>query len=301
MILVQESRSIEQIELLWSSCNTHPDTIFDYFNIRKCFFDATTYTPLAYIAYDSSEPVALLALQQHTETKKIEFFGGTFSEHNRVYTKPGYEQCSETLLTHAIQHYPFDLAWTDKDPYTEQYAQYLDDTFFLNIENIHTLKDYIQNYVVASHRSDTRRRQKLAQELQFTVEPGTPQDLETLFSLNQKRFGEESTFAKPARCEAYRRLASAFPKEIRITKISLDSSTYAVMCSIFLNNVWTNLNTGIDMNISKHLSTYSRLIIIEHALQSHATRLDILGGDCGWKTNWGFQKIPQYTYNKTAE
>jgi hypothetical protein len=63
-------------------------------------------------------------------------------------------------------------------------------------------------------------------------------------------------------------------------------------------NIYESFNTGTRTDEIKHLFAFMIMKNIEHALKNKIPSYDALSGDSGWKEQWGFQKIPQYTFEK---
>ncbi len=299
-ITIKKIEDITEAQRLWDLLSPK-ESIFDTWEFRYIFYKYTRQPIAFYTGYDGDTPIGLLPLQINEQTKQLEFFGGNFMDDNTLFLLPGYESSAELFFSSLPV--PTTLSYiAGTNAFTSQ-LPIIDYHFIAPIDTVTTTDEYLHKLVSSDKRREIQRRaRKMLSEHSIVVYTNKLDDLELLFSLNKEQFGEKSTFYYPNRETIYKDLTQAEMFHPALLTIELDGQKAAVFLSLTYKETYIAINGGISASAPKDFHTYTKVAKLEEALQYKAKKYDALTNDCGWKENWGFQKIPQRIYtNVSAE
>lgn len=286
---IQTITDLNTAEKLWNQF-VISDNWYNQWELRKLFHQTLNIsTPLFYVAAKNNQPVGILPLQISNEEKKIEFFGGGFFEGNQAWAKD--DQVKSLLYQSVKGNIAFDsIELKDKelDPRIEKG----DEKFFLPIINYKNIDDYLQLFS-SKRRSNLRRAFKKLAENKLTIESGTVDDLDILFQLNIKRFGEESVFTNPKRIEAFQEMTK-LSNQWEIFTFKLNNKIEAVSLSTLYKDTYLYHNAGTNLSDYPNLGSLVIYHNIKKAIELGAKYFDAGSEDLGWKSRWHLQPIQLY-------
>lgn len=292
MIKFRFIKDIEEAHHLWDIFTSNI-TIYDDWDFRYCFYKYVNFELFFYVAYDDENPVGLLPLQNNIDIKNLEFFGGTYMEDNQAFCKPGYEYIIPQLYKQI--DIPAKLEYIDgKDPFTTKLL-IQDYKYVLPLESIKNFEDYLQKYFDSETRGKFRRKIKNIQKEKIYVEKNKLEDIEILFDLNIKRFGEKSAFSFPYTKDRFRDLLKMHWPTF-LFSFHINGRLEGVSFAIEYKSTYEYFNFGVIVDCHKDLRTYMHMKNIQTAIENKAKMFDAFSGDLGWKELWHFQKIPQYKF-----
>lgn len=290
-------KDISEAKKVWNIFSSR-ETIYDEWEFRYCFYKYFNYELFFYIGYCNDEPIGLLPLQFNTDKKCLEYFGDYegWMDQNKLYIKNGFEKnipefynqiSSSAEINNLIGQDPFTISLP-----LQEY------TYFLPLDGLHTCFDFFLKYHSSKKAKNFKSVIKKVEDAGVRVATGSVDDLETLFSLNIKSFGNDSSFNLPFRKEIFKDLSELSLSKAHILKFILNSQVVGVTFGLLYKNTYIALNAGIEKNLPFSLSSYSTFKKIDAAIELGANLYDVRGGAYGWKDEWHFEKFPQYKFEK---
>lgn len=270
-------------------------SIFDNWDFRYCFYKYFNYPIYFKVGFIEGSPIGLLPLQQNIDDGYLEFFGGNFMENNKVSIKTEAEQY--------VPNFYQDLPGKAKLEYiigTDNFTKnlpVLDQKYFLNLNNLKSSEDYLQNYFDSDSRGKLKRKLKKIQQEKVEVLDNNLLDIEQLMQFKINRFGESSTFNWPHRKEIFRDILK-LPVKIFLNSFYLNEVLQGVSLSILYQGDYAFVNFGINDEAFKNFTTFLNVYNIDQAITAGAKSFDAFCGDCGWKELWHLEKSPQYLFNQ---
>jgi len=291
---IEVINEIEEAKKVWDKLSPN-NVICDDWNYRYCFYKYFNYPLYFYVGLDKEEIIGLFPLQFNKDEKHLEFFGGGFMRDNCVFIKPGYEDCIEQFYN-AIT-LPAELAKiVGEDLFTKSFEIYKY-KYVANLSNINDVRDYLAKNFKARSRKKLQKKVEVIEHLDPKIVENNYEDLDLMFELNKKAFGERSSFNKPYRKEAFRDLLK-LDFDIHLLTYIINEKKEAVSFSIKYNDVYFYINAGSNKNDMFNLGSYIIYKQIEKAIGIKAKYLDAGMGDLGWKEIWHLEKTPQYMFSK---
>lgn len=298
MITIKVITDLKEAEFLWRTLSSR-QAVVDEWSFRYCFYKYNPH-PLKFItAYDDEEPVGLLPLSRHPEYG-LEFMAEDPCEDNRVFIKAGYESVIPKLYEAVDETTKcFDIAGSDE--FTAKFP--LEDyKYVLPLAGLNNFSDFLKT------RLNPKRRRSLEKELSdlsqseiimaFSRPDEMAENLQLLFKFNLKNFAAESYLLAKEQAAWLDLLKLDF--DWRLMTLEIKGLKQAAALSIFYNNHWHYLITGVNFKDFPGLGKYLTKLNIEAAIAAKATVFDAGLGDCGWKHLWHFDKIPQYEFIKVV-
>lgn len=287
-------KNIDEANHIWNLL-TPRLTIYDEWEFRYCFYKYFNYPLHFYVGYVKEEPIGLLPLQYNEKENYLEFFGGSVMNDNRVLIKPGYEKYIKKFYNQINQK--AKLEYIDgTDTFTKS-LPIISYQYTLPLENLKNSDDYIENYYQGETRKKFIKRIKETQKIPHKILINQFEDIELIFELNINKFKEESSFLKPHRQEIYRDLLRTPFKPVLLTYVFNEKKQGASFALIYKDR-FVSFNSGINSEEIKNIDSFARLERIDYAIKAGLKFFDALSGNCGWKENWHFYKIPQYKFEK---
>jgi hypothetical protein len=267
-------------------------TVYDEWELRYCFYEPFKNELFFYVGYLGNDPIGLLPLQLHSEGY-LEFFGGNFANDNRVFLKPGYEKYLPLFYKNITQR--ARLKYIDgQDSFTKK-LPIIDYQYTLSLDGLLSSQDYIKKYYKGETKKKFIKRVNEVEAIPHGILINNYEDIELLFQLNIKRFEQESAFLLPHRQESFRSLLQTSLQHVLITYI-FNGKKCGVSYAIIYKDRFVSFNGGYDSDAVKNIDAWTRLKRIDYAIEEGLQFYDALSGNCGWKENWHFTKIPQYKF-----
>jgi len=268
-------------------------TIYDEWEFRYCFYKYFNYELFFYVGYMKDEPIGLLPLQFNTDKGYLEFFGGIAMNNNRVFIKQQYEKYNKNFYKQVNQS--AKLEYIDgADKFTKKLSM-VDYQYTLSLKDLKNSNDYIEIYYNKESKKKFLKRIQEVERIPHEIIFNQFSDIELLFKWNVEKFKQESSFLKPHRQEIYRDLLQTSFKPTLLTYV-FDSVKQAVSFALIYKDHFVSFNTGIEFNSVKNIESWTRVQRIDYAIKEGCKFYDALSGNCGWKENWHFTKIPQYKW-----
>jgi len=286
--------NIDEAKNVWGKLS--PDKVLcDNWDFRYCFYKYFNYPLHFYVGLDNGEIVGLLPLQYNKDEKYLEFFGGGYMRDNCVFIKPGYEECIPQFYN--FISLPSRMqSIVGEDSFTKSFEIYKY-KYIASISNMKNADDYlVQNFGKGS-RQKTRKKIRMIESFNPTIIENDFADLNLMFELNKKSFGEKSSFNKPHRTEIFHDLLK-LNFDIHILTFIINGNKDAVSFSIKYKDTYNYIQAGTSKDKISNLGTYNIYKNFEKAIEIKAKYLDAGLKDLGWKERWYLKKSPQYLFIK---
>lgn len=295
MLDIRRVTDIKEAQRLWRALSPHK-FIFDDWDFRFTFYKYETYPVDFYAAYErcglEEILVGLMPLQVNPEYGR-EFFSEVDCEENRPFVKAGYEKIIPDLYA-AIEGPAkcFDISGNDSFTAALPLEDYI---YVLPLAGLSSFEDFL------SSRLSPKKRRNIKQELK-EIEKDQPEivwnnktDIESLFALNIKNFGEDS-YLNVSGQRAWRELLNP-AWDYHLVALKINQQIAAASLAIYYNHTYYYLINGVSHN-THSLGKYLNKINIEKAISLGADYFDAGLGDCNWKEAWHFDRVPQYKFIK---
>lgn len=272
---------------------------YDEWDFRYAFYQPAAYKLAFYAGYLGEELVGLLPLQFNQQKNIWEFFGGNFMEYNHVLAKNGQQNLSSKFYRHVFSHLKGKIHlrdFFDGSPDLPNYSAY-DKTYFLSLSDYQGLDDFWQQKFSSKSRSNLRKKIRQVEQHEIKMLKGGPDDLELLFEYNIKRFGIESSFARPEQREAFRNLLK-LPWNWFLRVFIVDGAKEAVSLSLQYKNTYLYIMAGSNIEKVPNIGTYVIVKELEKAWQTNATFFDAGRNNSGWKERWHLNSRAVYRATK---
>ena len=286
--------NIEEAKNIWNKFSPN-NVICDDWNYRYCFYKYYNYPLYFFIGLDKEEIIGLLPLQFNEDKKCLEFFGGGFMRDNRVFIKAGYEDCISQFYSAINQHTKLKSI-VGEDQFTKSFDVYKY-KYIAEVIDISSADDYLNKNFKTRSRKKLKNKLKLIEPLKPKIIINNYEDLDLMFELNKKSFGEKSSFNKQCQRESFRDLLK-LNFDIHLLSYIIDDKKEAVSFSIKYNDSYIYVNSGSRKNEVFNLGSYIIYKQIERAIEVKAKFLDAGMGNLGWKEIWHLEKTPQYMFTK---
>lgn len=286
---IQCFHDLETAEKLWNLL-TPRKTIHDMWDVRYSLYKPHGYDLFFYTAFDDEEVVGLLPLQWNSSTQCLEFFGAGYTENNQIFVKSGYQSCREILYRSIDKTAHLEYIVGDDD-FTQQLSV-LEQQYYLPLERLNSLEDYLTTYFTSESRGKMRRKMRHIEKEKVEITKNNISDIEQLFQFNISNFNDRSTFNFKGRKEAIRTLLT-LPYSIYLLRFDVNGQPWGVSLSIEYGGVYEYINLGVHPEAHKDMRAYIHLKNIETAILSGAKEFDAGCADCGWKELFHLDKRPQ--------
>lgn len=276
-------------------------TLDDLWDFRYGFVKYLNYNPYFVTGFVNDKLIGVLPLQYNAAyglmppyapkvSGFLEFFGGDDMDDNKILIKPGFDhyipEFIEQIERRAI------LA-----PLSTEYAHILPVNLYTNkyilpLSNYNDYEDFFMDRFDSKKRSSLRRQiRKIYENHKVAISTGNSDDLEMLFELSIKRFGNDSSFRYEYRQQIFRDYAKMF--ENVVLTIRIDGNIEAVSFGIIHNGVYSDMNAVANHEV-ENLGKFLTFVQINEAIKRNCHTFDAGKGDSGWKESFHFDKLPQY-------
>lgn len=288
---IKTVNNLEECKKIWYQM-VDIKTLYDHWEIRTAFYNPK-YVPEFYLAYEGSELVGLLPLQNNTDKGYLEFYGGDFMENNRIYATRDVEEMSRNFLENIDKKVKLS-SLLGENTYIQSLT-FHDSTYDLDLTKFNSLEDFIDNHFNARKRKAFRRILREFEEIPHTIEYDRWDDLELMMFLNMERFDEDSAFNDKARRDAFRNLVDADLK-VRMMSIMVDNKPQNVNVFIEFRGTFYAVMSGTNIELEYDLRKYALLRKFEYAIENKFKIFDAGRNDCNWKEFWHLTPHPLYIY-----
>jgi len=282
---------LTECRALWEKFSPHR-TIFQEWDWRYAHYRFFNFPVKFIVGLDANQPIGILPLQYETEEKFWEFFGGQDMEDNGVWVKPGYEKYARKFLE------VVSPIWLDYLLGEDEFIASLKVDCYgykLEMKDYTGIADFIDMHLIGKVRRNIRYAWRNIEALSPKITRGNWDDLELLFELNEKVFGQESSFFNEHEKEIFHDLIK-LPYQWDILTLEVKNQKVAVILLAVYKETCYFLAVGYDRSFHKDLGVYVNLLDIEEAVRLKVKTADFGYHDCGWKERWNFERIPYHQY-----
>ena len=301
MLAIRTSTDSEECEWLWKKAwpQTH---FFDLWPVRQCFASGFKRKPFFIVAEQNDKIAGLLALSWIEEGGYFghfpgEIWGGkTWLEQNRIPARS--PEVMRQLL--ASIPGPAHLRYLSAESFSEEsYPLAVDEVgyFFYPEMYSYSFQEYMKQFSGKSRKQLAKERSHLES---FGVNYSYDHfaDVDLLFEMNVKAFGEMSYFSDSRFLISFKNLVTWLKKNnmLRITTLTIGSSVAAIDIGALWNKTYTVMAGGTDRGfpgVAKMINFHH----MEWACQQRLDVVDFLCGDFGWKKRFHLSSRPLYEIN----
>ena len=289
----------------WEACRdiwqalVPQESLFDLWEVRECFARHYGSPRLFLVASRAGETCGLLALARTNESGGWGFFPGetwmgkTWLERNRIIADS--REVFRALL--------------DKCP-AGTHLRYLSSTTLsdgeLAVDEIGYLFvpedwDYSVEKFLAAFSGKSRRRNRKEMDALIArgmvIRRGAIEDVNMMFELNLKSFGDSSYFADTRFHHGFRDLIARLAEQgqLGVTTILIEGRVAAVDVNAVYKNKCTVLAGGTHPDFPGVAKLINH-VHIEWACEQKFAEVDFLCGDFGWKQRFHLTPRPLYQY-----
>ncbi|MCK5123339.1 MAG: GNAT family N-acetyltransferase [Candidatus Pacebacteria bacterium] len=291
-INIEIVNDIEKAKKIWNKLSPN-NFLCDDWNYRYCFYKYFDYPLYFYVGLSKGEIVGLLPLQYNEDEKYLEFFGGGFMKDNRVFIKPEYKDCIKQFYN-AITIPVRIIHIFGQDQFTKSFNVSVQ-KYIADLSIIKDVDDYLFQNFKAKTRYGLHKKIKSIESLDPMIIENNYEDLDLMFELNKKTFGEKSSFNKPYRTETFHDLLK-LNFNIHLFSYIINGKKEAVSFSIKYNDIYVYINAGTNKEAISNLGTYNIYKNIDKAVKIKSKIFDAGLEALGWKERWHLKKIPQYDF-----
>jgi len=280
------------------------ECLFDLWPVRACFLEPFDRTPYFLVAEHRGVIRGMLALSWIEEDLCFGHFPGetwngkTWLEQNRIPVSGPF--VASELLKHIPGEAHLRYLTRESLPQNEDLAR-LDEIGYLFFP-----RQYDWSFETYMRQFSAKTRKKLVRELGSLKSMGvsyrydTLSDMDHLFKLNRKTFGERSYFNDPRFLKSFENLVSWLRRNelLRITTVMVGGEIAAVD----VGAVWNRSYTVLAGGARPQFSGVGKLINFHHiewACQRRLEKVDFLCGDFGWKERFHLDPRPLYEIRTT--
>jgi hypothetical protein len=305
MIHYRISQDIEEGRHLWT-LHWPVRCLFDLWDLRMCFQRAFERPPFFIIAENNGKVCGFLALSLIEEKGEFGHFPGetwngkTWLEQNRIIagnTTVFNELCTclpGPALIRYLTAESFDTAEENPD---------LDETGYLFFP-----ERYGYSYSLYLNGFSGKSRKKIFRELAYLEKNEISfrydclKDIDVLFEMNRKNFGEKSYFSDERFLKSFENLIKWLKENnmLTVTTAVVGGKIAAVDIGAVWNCQYTVLAGGTNSDfpgIAKRINLHH----IEMACRKHYHTVDFLCGDFGWKSRFHLSPRPLFLIEHTPQ
>lgn len=283
---------IDAAKDIWNQLSPK-EYMYDLWEYRYAFY---THYPQALhfiTIYEGDEPVGLLPLQYDAPAKRLEFFA-KYYDFNRAFVKKGYEHLRHELYAQ-VKKNAF-LEYVMKEDAEGAGFSELEVEYYLPLTDFASVNEYIDKNWEGKPRRKLKnemRRINKDYEVEFTI--GENKNIEQLFELNIKTFGDESGFfTKPYRKGGFRSLLES-GLDVQILTLRLNGKIESVGMTIIYNDYLYDINSGTNKEIP-NLGKMMFFKKMELALEKKCKIYEASTYEGNWKERFKFHTEMRYQY-----
>jgi hypothetical protein len=280
--------------------------IFDFWDLRMCFQKAFERPPFFILAEAKGRIYGLLALSWIEEEGRFGHFPGetwngkTWLEQNRIIAKDSsvFQGLMDCIPGPAMIRYltadSLDLSAGAPDP---------DETGYLFFPDHHeySYPSYLNGFSGKSRKKIFRELAGL-ENLGVSFRHNCLKDIDDLFEMNQRSFGEKSYFNDLRFLKSFKNLIDWLQKNgmLTVTSAIIGGKTAAVDIGAVWGSTYMVLAGGTNSDfpgIAKRINLHH----IEWACRKRFKSVDFLCGDFGWKNRFHLIPRPLFLIDHASE
>jgi len=293
-LTIEAVGQIDEARELWKKLSPKK-SIYDVWNFRYCFYKHFNYPLFFYVAKNRGEVVGLLPLQYNERKKLLEFFGGGYMEDNKIFVKEGYKYVIQELYASVQEKAKLEDIVGD-DEFTQK-LDILEHKYIANLNNARAVNDYFSTGFSSKSRSVVKKKiRRVETDYHPKIIENNFEDLERLFELNIKTFGNESIF-----CALFINIFRDLIRlhfDFHMITLAISGQKEAVSLSLMYGDTYVYMNAGTNKQNYPNLGTYLIAKNFEKAISLGSKYFDAGCEDLGWKERWHLDKIPQRFFVK---
>ena len=271
----------------YSDCKT----IYDTWDFRYRFAKAEGTTPVFLLASFTGGERGLLPLQYNSEKDRHEFFGGVYMEESSILPRDLAPEKKRLLYDRTpAPYYLGDIRTSQPEEEGLEFEEFKYIAFLEEVENV---EQFVDGHFSGKSRNGLRKRLRIVREKGVQIEEGDVSDLDVLFRLNMKNFGDDSSFCRPERQDLFRNLLSG-SYEVHVMRFRIQDQIGAVSLSLRFQEWYVYMNAGVDKEQFPNLGTFLIYSNVERAIELGCLIFDAGVEDLGWKERWHLEKVPLY-------
>ncbi|MFA6436869.1 MAG: GNAT family N-acetyltransferase [Candidatus Paceibacterota bacterium] len=286
---------IEEAKKVWQELSPN-EIMYDLWDVRYCFYKYFQHPLFFYVGRIGQENIGLLPLQFNAEKGYLDFIGGGYMEDNRIFIKSGYEKYIPKFYEAIEQEAGLDDI-IGEDDFTKKF-DILEYKYVADLSGLKNTNDYLSREF--SQKSCAKMK-KLLRRIERLYQPkileNNFEDVDQLFELNIRSFGDDSVFSTPHRKEIFRDLLK-LDLSFQVLTIIINGKKEAVSLALKYKDIYTYINSGANKKDFPSLGTYLTAKNFEKAISLGTKYLDAGVEDLGWKERWHLKKIPQRVFFK---
>lgn len=290
---IQAISNLSECEKLWKKFRRDTNIWTDW-EIVMSFFDAKLHRPHFILMKENGKEIGLIPLWLDLRDNKYTHFGGERMECRTFWVDKNYYKEIERCIPEDTYMFDMDANQIAEinaaNPEMEKIAHDMDTRFYLNLENIGELDNYLERFG-KKHKKNLLRDLKILQSTNYKLKWVHSNHIEKFVELSKARFEEESDFNDEENQKEMSRFTSLCEKKnlLHTLLIEIDGKIEGAELAVFFEGHYYVINGGYNPNI-KNLG---KLLIIEHirkSIELKAKEIDFLVGDSGWKELWNLDK-----------
>jgi hypothetical protein len=296
---VEAFSDIEKCRELWKEL-ARPKTLFDTWEFRYAFYLAYRFLPYFLLLKSSTENLALLPLWYDSEEKKYVWFGSSWQEEVRFFSKD--PELLPLLLSAAPAPLFLNAISAESVVAAGSLVKFEADEskYVLNISGFSNHEDYLMTLRKSDRHSLRKDRRRIeSQGSRIVIDEFA--DFEQLVALAKKRFECKggADWEDPRRIETFRQVIklSGASYKARMISIKIGEKTAGVDLICLLNDTYFTVKCGYDVAEFSGIGNYMNLVEIDDAIGLGMKKIDFLQNNYTWKSRW-FESIPLFKYEK---
>lgn len=297
MLKIRMCEDLAECQRIWSV--VWPDeSLFDLWQVRACFAESFSRLPSFLVAEERGAIKGLLPLSWIEEAQCYGHFPGeiwqakTWLEQNKILASDA--AVFAALLANIPG--PSYLRYLTRDSLPSGESAVVDEIgyLFLPGQFNFSFSDYMLQFSGKS-RKNLRRELDRLEEHGVTYRHDHLPDVELLFSMNRKAYGEASYFIDPRFQNSFEKLVSWLHKNgmLRVTTILLGG----VVAAVDIGAIWRSTYTVLAGGTNTDFPGVAKMINFHHlewACRQRFASVDFLCGDFGWKERFHLTSRPLY-------
>jgi hypothetical protein len=291
---------IQKCKEIWKELSVQK-TLFDTWEFRYAFYLGYGFTPYFIVLKSPAENLAFLPLWYDDEEKKYVWFGSSWQEEVRLFTKnPGY---ISTLFSAAPSPLFLNAISLDSARPIENTIELVPDMakYVLKLKDFKSFEDYLAT-LKKNERKGLKKDRRRIEEQNPEIIIDNFSDFNYLVGLAKKRFtskGEHADWEDPRRIETFRQVIklSGASYKARMITIKIGDKIAGVDLICLLKNTYFTVKCGYDVADFPGIGNYMNIIEIDDAIKLKMKKIDFLQNNYTWKSRW-FESVPLFKYEK---
>ncbi len=298
-IRIETFSDIEKCKELWKEL-AQPKTLFDTWEFRYAFYLAYRFVPYFLVLKSATEKLALLPLWYDSEKKQYVWFGSSWQEEVRFFSKD--PKLIPLLLSNAPSPLFLNAISSESATLGGGLVKFENDEskYILNISCFSNHEDYLMTLKKSDRHSLRKDRRRIeSQGSRIVIDDF--KDFNQLVALAKKRFAGRggADWEDPRRVDVFNQVMSlsGVSYKARMISIKIGEKIAGVDLICLFNDTYFTVKCGYDVAGFPGIGNYMNLVEIDDALKLGMKKIDFLQNNYTWKSRW-FESIPLFKYEK---